>query len=648
MERKEKILICISGAPSNAKVIRTGAKIAKAFHGSLCGLFVQPSDFEQSAPESIQRLKDNIRLAQHFGAQVTTLYGEDAATQIAEYARVSGTTKIVLGKSPDKHGLFPQKTLIDRLNEMAPDIDVFVIPDNNSTAAKAPRHSFSDERFSAADVIKTAAILTLCTLIGFAFTGLGFSTANVIVVYILGVLGIAMTTRGRSYSLLTSILSVLIFNFFFTEPFFSLSAAPSSIATFVVMFIAALLISSLTLRIRRQTVLTAQRAYRTEILLETSQKLQKAENEEEIFSATAAQLGRLLEKDIVIYPVKDGTLQEPMQFPAYEGKELGGYLKPEERTVAEWVLQNNRQAGRSTSVFPEACGLYMAIRGAEGVLAVVCAALEGAKGPESFEKTLMVTILDECGIILENERNLREKREIEEKARAEELRANLLRSISHDLRTPLTGISGNAALLMENQLSEATRRGIYSDIYDDSQWLINLVENLLSITRIEADGKLANMQPELVGDVIREAITHIDRNAEKHNISVENGNEYLMANMDVRLITQVLINIVNNAVKYTPEGSNIVVSAEDIGEYAQIKIADDGAGIPDESKARIFDMFYTGDSVSVDGRRGLGLGLALCKSIVLAHGGEICVADNKPQGAVFTFTLPKVEVKENE
>ena len=648
MERKEKILICISGAPSNAKVIRSGAKIAKAFNGTLCALFVQPPDFEQSDSDSRRRLQENILLARHFGAQITTLYGYDAATQIAEYASVSGTTKIVLGKSPDKHGLFPQKTLIDRLNEMAPDIDVFVIPDKNSVAAKAPRYGFSDERFSTADVIKTAAILTLCTLIGFAFTGLGFSTANVIVVYILGVLGIAMTTRGRSYSLLTSILSVLIFNFFFTEPYFSLSAAPSSIATFVIMFIAALLISSLTLRIRRQTVLTAQRAYRTEILLETSQKLQKAENEEEILSATASQLGRLLEKDIVIYAVKNGVLQEPMLFPSYEGKKLDRYLKAEERAVAEWVFENNKQAGRSTSVFPEAGGLYMSIRGTDSVLAVACVALDGNSGPESFEKTLMVTILDECGIVLENERNLREKMEIEEIARTEELRANLLRSISHDLRTPLTGISGNAALLMENELSEATQKGIYSDIYDDAQWLINLVENLLSITRIEADGKLGNMQPELVGDVVREALDHIDRNAEKHCITVKNGDEYLMADMDARLITQVLINLVNNAVKYTPEGSNITVFAEDAGEFAEIKIADDGTGIPDESKAKIFDMFYTGDGVSVDSRRGLGLGLALCKSIVLAHGGEIHVEDNEPHGAVFTFTLPKVEVKGNE
>ena len=648
MERKEKILICLSGAPSNAKVIRTGAKIARAFGGTLCALFVQPPDFERLDPESVKRLRSNILLARHFGAQVTTLYGEDAATQIAEYARVSGTTKIVLGKSPDKHGLFPKKSLLDRLNEMAPDIDVFVIPDKNADASKAPQQSFYDEHFSFIDLVKTLAILALCTLVGFAFTALSFSITNVILVYILGVLGIAMSTGGRSCSLLSSILSVLIINFFFVDPLFSLSAAPSSIATFVVMFIAAFLISSLTLRIRRQTMLTAQRAYRTEILLETSQKLQNAENEEAILSIAASQIGRLLEKDIIVFPVKDGELLSPQMFPRDDGKSLDGYLTKEELTAAEWVLRNNRQAGRSTSVLPGASGLYMAIRGTDSVLAVVCVLLESAKGPESFEKTLMVTILDECGIVLENEQNLREKREIEERARAEELRANLLRSISHDLRTPLTGISGNAALLMEKELNEATRREIYADIYDDSQWLINLVENLLSITRIAADGKLSDTQPELVGDVIHEALSHIDRDAEKHSITVKLADEYLMAGMDARLITQVLINLVNNAVKYTPEGSQIVISAEDIGEFAQIKIADDGSGIPDGSKARIFDMFYTGDLVAGDSRRGLGLGLALCKSIVLAHGGEISVADNDPHGAVFTFTLPKVEVKENE
>ena len=647
MARNEKILVCLSGAPSNARVIRTGAKLAKAFNGSLCALFVQPPGFEQSDPESRRRLNDNLRLARQLGALVTTLYGEDAATQIAEYARVSGTTKIVLGKSPVERGLFPRKSLLDRLNELVPDIDVFVIPDSQ-TVISSPRRLRTDERFSVSDLFRTAAILTLCTLIGFLFRYLGFTTANVIVVYILGVLGIAVTTDGRSYSLISSVLSVLIFNFFFTEPLFSLFADPSHIATFAVMFAAAFFISSLTTRLRRQSLMSARRAWSTGILLETSQKLQKAETASEILSIAAAQLVRLLGRDVIIYPVAEAALCEPMLFPRYEDSRPGEYLVGAEREAAEWVLKNNRQAGRTTSVFPELRGLYMAIRGTDRVLAVVCFALGSEPAPGAFERSLMLSILDECGIILENEQSLREKRIMEERARAEELRSDLLRSISHDLRTPLTGISGNAALLLDKELSDTTRRDIYGSIYDDSQWLISLVENLLSITRIEADGSLAELQPELAADVIAEALRHADRNVSRHSVSVSCDDEYIMAYMDVRLITQVLINLINNAVKYTPEGSEIRIRASDAGDFVSVSVSDNGPGIPEEHKARIFDMFYVGEAAVGDGRRGLGLGLALCRSIVLAHGGSISVTDNEPHGAVFTFTLPKVEVKENE
>ena len=315
MEREEKILICLSGSPSNARVIRAGAKLAEAFRGSVSALFVEPPDFEQSDKEERTRLAENVSLAKRLGAQVTTLYGEDAATQIAEYARVSGATKIVLGRSPVKRGMLPRKTLIDRLSELAPDMDIYIIPDQPNAVVRAPRSILSEERFRASDALKTAALLALSTLAAFLFAQLGLSTANVIVLYILGVLGVAMVTEGRSYSLAASALSVLIFNYFFTEPYHSLSASPNYIATFAVMFAAALFISALPAQLKRQARRAAQRTYRTDILLETSQKLQKAESGEAILSVTAAQLVKLLERDILVYPAPDGELSEPMTFP---------------------------------------------------------------------------------------------------------------------------------------------------------------------------------------------------------------------------------------------------------------------------------------------------------------------------------------------
>ena len=243
----------------------------------------------------------------------------------------------------------------------------------------------------------------------------------------------------------------------------------------------------------------------------------------------------------------------------------------------------------------------------------------------------------------------REKQRIEESVRQETLRANLLHSISHDLRTPLTSISGNAALLMEagGQLDDERRRALYASINDDSNWLNGLVENLLTITRTENGAMKLNLQDELMADAIEEALRHTDRGAAKRHLRTGIEDDLLMVRMDAALIVQVLINLVNNAVKYTPEGTSIVIGAKQEGGSALVWVEDDGAGILEGAEDRIFDMFYTGVKRSPDSRRGIGLGLALCKSIVQAHGGQIGVENVSPHGARFWFTLPIAEVKEN-
>lgn len=230
------------------------------------------------------------------------------------------------------------------------------------------------------------------------------------------------------------------------------------------------------------------------------------------------------------------------------------------------------------------------------------------------------------------------------------MRSNLLRSISHDLRTPLTSISGNAGILINNSeiLSEEKKKSLYLDIYDDSMWLINLVENLLSITRIENGTMKINTEPELVEEVIEEAICHINRKVSEHKINTVIEDDLLMAKMDSGLIIQVIINIINNAIKYTPKDSIITITSKRKNNMAVIEISDNGKGINEESKDKLFDMFFTDNNKFGDGRRGLGLGLALCKSIIDAHEGCIYVRDNKPNGAIFGFTLHIEEVKINE
>lgn len=345
---------------------------------------------------------------------------------------------------------------------------------------------------------RAAGILIAATLVGLLFSGLKIPEANIIAVYILGVLIISIITSSWMYSFLASVISVLAFNFLFTIPRFTLRAYdPSYPVTFGIMFLVALITGSLASRMKEY-------------------------------------------------------------------------------------------------------------------------ARESAQAAMQIEK--------------------------------EQLRADLLRSISHDLRTPLTSISGNASNLLsnENEFSQETRMQIYGDIYDDSMWLIKLVENLLSVTRIE-DGRMdLRMSAELMDEVIAEAMRHTDRNRDGRKIEVSSDEEFILGKMDARLIVQVVINLVDNAVKYTPEGAQIRIHTGKKDGMVVVSVSDTGPGIPDEQKSKVFDMFYTGTNRATDGRRSLGLGLGLCRSIIRAHGGEIWVSDNKPQGAVFTFTLPAEEVTLHE
>ncbi len=647
----EHILVCLSPSPSNAKCIRTAARMAGAFKGNLTALFVETPDFPGLGVQDRAQLRENIHLAGQLGASVETVYGEDVPYQIAEFARVSGVSKIVIGRSSTRRK-YPWRgpNLTDRLIAAAPNLDIHIIPDDSAGYYRARRVRQRSADKVGPDLLKSAALLAGATGVGFLFEGLGFTEANIITVYILGVLLTAVITKKRVYSLASSAVSVLTFNYFFTAPRYTLAAYDRGYpATFAIMFIAAFLTSTLAGRLKQQARRSVETTYRTKTLLETNQLLQRCDSREAIVGTVAGQLVKLLRRDVVFYPARDGGVGEPLSFPAQGGAPRVELTAENERAVAAWVFQNNKRAGASTGTLGSAKCLYLAVRVNEVVYGVAGIALDG-EPLDAYENSIMLSILGECALALESENAIREREAAAVLAKNEQLRANLLRSISHDLRTPLTSISGSAGVLLESEknLDEGQRRQLYSDIYEDSLWLINLVENLLSVTKIEDGTMRLNPTAELVEEVVGEALRHVSRKRAEHHIQTHFPDEFLLAKMDARLIVQVLINLVDNAIKYTPVGSTIAVSAVRQGRWAVISVADDGGGIPDSAKERIFDMFYTVNSGVADSRRSMGLGLALCKSIVTAHGGEIAVADNAPHGTVFSFTLPIEEVTLHE
>ena len=650
----EHILVCLSSSPSNAKIIRTAARMASAFKGAFTALFVETPDFQVMPEKDVKRLRSNMRLAEQLGAKIETVYGEDVSVQIAEFARLSGVSKIVIGRSAaTRKSIFSKPTLTEKLIASAPNLDVHIIPDTKgkSSVYRAKKARKKNEIvFSVLDFLKSVAILILSSCIGLLFRYLGFAEANIITVYVFGVLITSVVTRHRIYSLISSIVSVLVFNYFFTDPQFTLQAYDKGYPiTFLIMFLAALLTSSLAVKLKNHARQTAQAAYRTKVLFDTNQLLQQAKGKNEIVSATANQLIKLLGKDIVFYLAENKKLSEPHIFTVSDDKTNEEITSTNEKAVAEWVQKNNKHAGATTETLSSAKCLYLAIRVNNCVYGVVGIYI-GKEPLDSFEKSILLSILGECAMSLENEKNSREKEEAAILAKNEQLRANLLRAISHDLRTPLTSISGNASNLLSNgnSFDEATKKQLYTDIYDDSMWLINLVENLLSVTRIEEGRLNLHITEDLVDDVISEALHHVNRKSIEHHISVQNKEDYLLAKMDAKLMVQVIINIVDNAIKYTPKGSNILIKTWKQGDKAMMSIADNGDGIPDDMKERVFDMFYSGANKIADSRRSLGLGLSLCKSIVNAHGGKIAVSDNTPHGTVFTITLPAGEVEIHE
>ncbi len=652
---EEHILVCLSAAPSNSRIVRTAARLAQAFHGNFTALFVKTPEYSRWDRESTKRLQENIRLAEQLGAKIEVIYSNDIPFQIAEFARLSGVTKIVMGRSAAARHHFPGRpSMTEKLILNAPNLDVYIIPD--AVSGKSRYREGKDGAgmlvFSVRDILKSAGLLIAASLIGFFFYNLGIDEANIITIYVLSVLLTALVTENQIYSLISAAVSVLVFNFLFTEPRFSLQAYDAGYPlTFGVMFLAAFITGSLVMRLKSHARQSAGVAFRTRILFDTNRLLQQAREKDDIIQVTASQLMKLLNRNIVIYPEENGSLGEPRLFfiSGRDDGEAGNCFSEKEQKAALWTFKNNKHSGASTDTFSDARCMYLAIRVNENVYGVLGIVL-GESALEAFESSILLSVLGECALALENEKHIREKEAAAVMAQNEQLRANLLRAISHDLRTPLTSISGNAGnlLSMGGDMDEEMKRQLYTDIYEDSLWLINTVENLLSITRLVGGQLNLNMTEDLIEDVVAEALQHVNKKSREHQITVEYEDEFMLAKMDSRLIVQVIINIVNNAVEYTPQGSHIQISVKKQGNQAVISVADDGDGLSDEAKKKVFDMFYSGENKVADSRRSCGIGLSLCQSIVRAHGGEIFVSDHIPHGAVFTFTLPSEEVRWHE
>lgn len=637
MSAANHVLTCLSGAPSNSQVVEFAAQLAKSMGASFTALYVEPAPGSKMKKEAARRLQESTALAEKLGAHIATVYGGDTITQIAEYARRSQVTHIVLGQPGGR--LFSRKNSSRRLAELVPEIRLCVVPTAKPGSYYPQPPVFSRPSLSWRDLGISIGMVVLCTAAGRVLEAWGLEVATIGQVYILGVLVIGLVTSGWGYSVFGAIAGVLACNFFFAAPIYSFASdSPGYPLTLMVMLTVGLIVSSLTLNARKQAITAADKAWSTEILLRHSTLLQDAEGPAEALEVLCTQIEKLMGREVQCYRA-DST-----------GELVGRWADKTEEEAARTAWQRRQEAGVGAALFPEAARLYLPVMGKQEAFAVIGIRPDRHHRMEPFLRNLVEAMVEQCGLALEKYSVEKERDAARRKAEQENLRANLLRSISHDLRTPLTSICGSAGVLKENDaaLTEEKRKELYTDIYEDSLWLIELVENLLAITRIE-DGKMTlKTEPQLVEDIFAEALDHMDKRHREHQVETRLEEDLLMAEMDSSLIVQVLVNLLNNAIKYTPSGSHILLSAHSEGENVRFSVADNGPGVPEEERKKLFDMFYTSGKRRGDGRRGLGLGLSLCRSIVLAHGGTIEMRPNRPQGSVFTFTLKRKEMAEFE
>jgi two-component system sensor histidine kinase KdpD len=630
----ERVLVCISPSPQAGQLVRTGRRLATRLGAEWIVAYVETPAAAKLSQADRDRVVQTLRLAEQLGAETATLSGPTMSEEILTYARARNVSKIVIGKPV--RSLWKRIVLgsiVDALVQGSGEIDIYVVSGDKDAAVpkSAGRRPEQSEWPGYAGALGVVGLCTGLAWLMFPYFGL----SNLTMVYLLGVVTVAARS-GRGPTVLTSVLSVATFDFFFVPPFFSFAVSDTQyLVTFAVMLVVALVISGLTVRIRAQADAARDRERRTAALYAMSRELANTRGVDDLLAIAIRHIVDVFPAEVsVLLPDATGRV-EPRSVPVATLRADGT-----EQAVAQWVFEHRELAGLGTGTLPGAAALHVPLvgsRGAVGVLGVKPAKAHAFDSPEQLH--LLETFANQTALAIERATLADEAQASQVRMETERLRNSLLSSVSHDLRTPLATITGAATTILEaeSRLDQRTQHELLESIRDEADRLNRLVHNLLEMTRLESGALELRRDWHPLEEVIGAALGRLAKSLGARRVTVSIPPDLPLVSIDDVLIEQVFVNLLDNAVKYTPPDSaiRIIVSATDKSVTAEV--ADHGPGLPKGQETRVFDKFYRAAS---DGRRGAGLGLAICRGIVLAHGGRIW-AHNLPEGGVaFLFTLP--------
>lgn len=632
----ERLLVCVGPNPASERLIRAARRMAAGLRAQWVAVYVE-TPAHVDLPEADRRaIADNMRLAEGLGGRTVILSGADVARQLVLYAREHNVGRILAGKPT--HPRWRDRlrgSLVDALVRGSGDIDVYVISgDASHHPGKAPPPVPFQPRSKATAYGSAVAIVLLLTGLCSIMSPF-FVPTNLVMVYLLGVTFVA-TRSPRGPAALASVLSVAAFDFFFVPPQLTFAVADSEyLLTFAVMLLVALLISTLASRARTQADMVRQRERRTAALYAMSRDLAGAQSVDDVGLTSSRHVEDAMGGQAFVLAVGPaGLLLET------SARVRIAPLLDRDEAVARWVLDHRRPAGLGTDTLPASSALFLPLVGSNQSLGVL--GVRPPSGPPFTpdQMQLLEALAGQTAAALDRVRLLEKAQRAQVEVETERLRNTLLSSVSHDLRTPLASITGAASSLLDagGQVDEAGRRDLLETIHEEAFRLNRLVGNLLDMTRLES-GSLKPAKEWLpIEEVIGGALTRLEPALQGRPVEIDLPDDLPLAPIDGLLIEQVLVNLVENAIKYTPASSPVSISARGGPQELIVEVSDRGPGIPPGEEERVFDKFHR---VEGAGRpAGAGLGLTICRGIVTAHGGTLGVRNRAGGGASFRFTIP--------
>ncbi len=632
----ERLLVCISPSPLAEKLVRTTRRLASEIKAQWFAVYVEITSRPENNPVNRERIGRILQLAEELGGKSFIIAGSSIQEAVLEYAHKNNITKVIVGKplKPRWQELL-KGSIVDQLIYASGDIDVYVISAREELSKPIMPADWQPHR-PIGRYLLAIALVVLATVLGLLIRG-NLEPTNLVMLYLLATV-ISAAFLGRGPSLLTAIAGVLAFDFFLVPPYLTFAVSDTQyVITFVTLFIVSFVISSLTVRVREQAEASMSREKQTSALYDLSRDLTSATDLQQVANIIISQISQGFGREVAIFLPENNQIRVFASSPNYHPDE-------NELAVATWAYEHNQPAGRGTDTLPAASLRCHPLKSSKGIVGVL--------GIHSKDKTNFLTseqrltlaaFTNQAALAIERASLAEQAQQAELLQATEKLQTALLNSISHDLRTPLVSITGALTSLDEqsDSLNEEYRKSLIVTAREEADRLNRLVGNLLSMTRIESGAIKLRLEPGDLQDAIGTALEQLGKRISNHKVQVSVPADFPLVPMDFTLIVQVLVNVLENAVKYSSKASLIEVSADLLDDKARLQIADRGVGIPSEDLSRIFDKFYRvqrPESVS-----GTGLGLSISKGIVEIHNGQIYARVRDGGGTIIIIELPLME-----